>query len=239
MIVSLKAALAKMLGEQALGALEYWRKPQLKASWGGPFNGQVARQELFSALIAKLKPQAIIETGTFRGTTTEFLASTGLPVFTIEGSKHQYGYARMRLAGRRNVKVLWGDSRQVLDRLFEAELRQRCNQVLFAYLDAHGSKDLPLARELEIIFGNCPSAVAMVDDFKVPFDAGYTYDDYGPGKALVPDYIEPAIAAQGLVALYPSTPSSEETGMKRGTVILAGDKIHGEALRSMPTLRDL
>ena len=32
----------------------------------------------------------------------------------------------------------------------------------------------------------------MIDDFQVPDDPGYAYDDYGPGKALTPDLVDPA-----------------------------------------------
>jgi len=32
----------------------------------------------------------------------------------------------------------------------------------------------------------------MIDDFQVLDDPGYAYDDYGPGKALTPDLVDPA-----------------------------------------------
>ena len=38
------------------------------------------------ALVEKFKPAAIIETGTYLGTTTEFMAATGVPVYSVEGN---------------------------------------------------------------------------------------------------------------------------------------------------------
>jgi hypothetical protein len=69
----------------------------------------------------------------------------------------------------------------------------------------------------------------MIDDFQVPFDPGYGYDDYGPGKALTFEYIAPAIAENGLCALYPATPSGEEDGMRRGCIILGKEEAHGRS----------
>jgi hypothetical protein len=55
---------------------------------------------------------------------------------------------------------------------------------LFFYFDAYSNEDLPLAEEIDIIFGRSPHAVVMIDDFEVTDDPGFAYDDYGPGKAL-------------------------------------------------------
>jgi hypothetical protein len=45
----IKNAGRKLLGDSVVGAIDYYRKPQQKTSWDGPFNGQPARQELFKA----------------------------------------------------------------------------------------------------------------------------------------------------------------------------------------------
>ena len=109
---------------------------------------------------------------------------------------------------------------------------------LLVYLDAHWKDDLPLAEELEIVFDNCPNAIVMVDDFQVPFDVGYGYDDYGVGQSLTTDYIEPIVAARGLRILYPSTPAAHETGARRGCVVLAKNTALAQALTSLPLLRE-
>jgi hypothetical protein len=142
--------------------------PDRGVAWGGAFNGQPLRQALFLALIRQLEPAAIVETGTYLGPTTEFMAETGLPIFTIEAHPRRYGFARARLWRRRNVTLLQDDSWAALLTLFDGPLRGFGNRTLFFYLDAHWNDDLPLAEEIEIIFARCPAAVVMVDDFRVP-----------------------------------------------------------------------
>jgi predicted O-methyltransferase YrrM len=226
-----------MLGDVLMGALDYWRFPNTRNSWGGPFNGQAARRRLFAALIQEFDPRAIIETGTYRGTTTEFMAATGLPIFTIENDRRLYGFSRMRLCWRRNVRVLHGDSRKIVRKLLAGPLRGRRDETLFYYLDAHWEKDLPLAEELDIVFRQSPGAIVMIDDFQVPFDSAYRYDRYKSGLALTTDYIAPTISEHGLAAFYPSTLGSEETGSKRGCVVLAIEARHGDRLSRIGMLR--
>jgi hypothetical protein len=233
----LEAAVRRLFGEQGVGALEYFRRPELRSEWGGPFNGQPFRRHLFMAIIKQLRPVAIVETGTYRGITTDFMAQTKLPIFTVEGHPNKHGFARAKLWRQRNVKLLLDDSRSALRKLFDGPLNGLTSRRLFFYLDAHWNEDLPLAEELEIILPRCASPVIMIDDFQVPDDAGYGYDDYGPGNALTPDYIAPAVKAHGLRAFYPATRSADEGGERRGCVVLSKDIVDGEELASMPLLR--
>jgi len=135
------------------------------------------------------------------------------------------------------VNLLRDDSRDGLRKLFRGWLRERASQTVFFYLDAHWNEDLPLAEELEIVFRNCPAAVVMIDDFQVPGDPEYAFDDYGPGKALTPEYLSASVAAHELATYYPSRPASEEGGSRRGCVVLAKAEIHGVSLSSLPLLR--
>ena len=179
---------------------------------------------------------AIIETGTYLGTTTEFMATTGLPIYTIERHPRQYGFARARLWWKRNVKLRHGDSRAELRRLFEGPLEGLADAALFFYLDAHWNEDLPLAEELDTIFCRSSNPVVMIDDFQVPDDPGYGYDDYGPGKSLNPEYIAPLTKTHGLAVFHPSTPSEEETGWRRRCAILCKAAVLGGKLQAIPLL---
>ena len=118
---------------------------------------------------------------------------------------------------------------------FHGSLRWARNRNLFVYLDAHWNDDLPLVEELEIVFGACPNAIVMVDDFNVPFDDGYFYDDYGTCKSFDGELIEPCVAAHSLGVFYPSTSSVQETGSRRGCVVIAS-KTLALALPSFPLL---
>lgn len=236
--------------QQTIGILDYIRSPDRGAGWG-PFNGQTARQALFVDLLTKTAPHAIVETGTFLGATTEFISQVGLPVFTIEAHPRNYGFARARFWRKRNVKLLYGDSRIGLHKLFDGALHPLSRRTIFFYLDAHWNNDLPLAEEIDIIFSHCPMGVVMIDDFEVPSDAGYGFDDYGPGKALVADYIKPALSRHQLQAFYPSTPSAADYPstpmaaaglaapgrLRRGCVVLVSEVCHGPTLAAVSLLR--
>jgi hypothetical protein len=220
----------------ALAAAKYVLRRLLRQQTIRGFNGQAARQTLFRNIIANTRPHAIVETGTFFGTTTEFMSQTGLPIFTIEADPRHYGIARARLWRMRNIQLIYGDSLTALRMLFDGPLHPLSDRALFFYLDAHGNLDLPLAEEIDIIFRRCSSAVVMIDDFQVPSDPGYGYDNYGPGKALVSGYIRPAMLAHQLGAFYPCAPSAAETGARRGCVVLAKDAYLGPVLANIPLL---
>ena len=217
--------------------LDYYRHPARQKGWGGPFNAQEARTSLFSSLVKRVQPAAIIETGTYLGTTTAHMAAFGRPVFTIEADPRVHGFAKTRLRKWRNVNVLRGDSPVVLHQLFDGPFSSLCGQPLLFYLDAHWKDELPLAKELEIIFGRSKNPIVMIDDFQVADDPGYTYDDYGAGYALTLAYIAPVIAAYGLATFYPSTPSAHETGARRGCVVLARREYGADVLGSISLLR--
>jgi hypothetical protein len=219
----------------AAGFLRYYRDASPGGGWGGPFNGQTFRRKIFDALL-KMDFAAILETGTYLGTTTEYFAATGLPVFTVEGHPKCYGFVRARFLRSPNVSPSLGDSRFHLRRILAGLGTEACKKPLFFYLDAHWKDDLPLAEELGIILERCAQPVIMIDDFEVAGDAGYGYDKYGKGKKLEREYIEPFIVRDGLSLFYPAVPSSEETGKKRGCAILVRQGAR-EQLMSIAELR--
>jgi hypothetical protein len=232
-----RAVLRRLIGPTRLGALSYTLRRERRLAWGGPFNGQAYRCLLFAALVERLRPAAIVETGTYLGTTTEWMAAFQVPVFTCESSEENFGFARTRLSAVRNVTVALCDSREFLRGLLEdGALNARDETVIF-YLDAHWHADLPLAAEIDLIFGLCPRASILIDDFAVPEDPGYGFDSYGPDLALNAFYIGAAVRNHGLATFYPSTPSSTETGMRRGCVVLCKDGGGAEILRGISLLR--
>ena len=234
MINTIKTTIRGLLGERNFGRLEYVFKPKLASSWGGPFNGQQHRRRIFNDLVKNLDLQAIVETGTFRGTTTSFLLQTGLPVHTVELMPRYFGYSQMRLLRHRSqVHLNIGDSREFLARLARNKDVPK-SRVLF-YLDAHWEDDLPLLEELQIIFGTWRESVVLVDDFQVP-GTDYGFDDYGPGKTLNLEYLEP-LSEMELQAYFPSVDANEETGSKRGCVVLCQDKKIKDILDNIESIR--
>jgi hypothetical protein len=234
-IKSLAERVAHAVLDTGLGVVDYYCFPQLRNEYGGPFNGQSARRELFGAIVRACKPAAIIETGTYRGDTTQYMASTiDVPIFSVEVLRRNVGFARARLWRYRNVHLARGDSRNFLSKLIRSGRLNR--GPIFAYLDAHWNGELPLTGEIALIFSNTSAAVVMVDDFEVPWDMGYGFDDKGPGNSLTLDYILPSIRKFSLIAFGPSTPSQNETFARRGCLVLS-DSTTAPALDAIPLLK--
>ena len=208
---------ARVRPRARLGARKDFRQPDLANAWGGPFNGQEARKQIATEVIALMQPAAVVETGSYRGTTTAFFRDSGLPVYTVELKPQLYHYVRRRFRRDESVEVALGDSRDYLDRLSKRGDVPKA-RVLF-YLDAHWEDDLPVQEELEMIRRVWRESVVMVDDFEVPDDPVYGFDDYGPGRALSLSSLQ--IEELGYRIFWPSTPGEEETGERRGCVVLA------------------
>lgn len=202
---------------------------------GAGFNWQSGRKRIFTELLEACQFQVIVETGTWIGNTTGYMAEVSqLPILSTEVDRRFHSLARMRLADVQNASLFNRDSRE-----FIGELSTRSDLAdarIFFYLDAHWYSDLPLREEIDIIARHWKDAMIMVDDFQVPGDEGYGYDDYGDGKALTLDYLRPSIALNDLVPFFPSTPSAEETGLKRGCVVLVKRGPLDETLGRLPSL---
>lgn len=217
-----RALLRSVLGDERFGAFTFRRSPALGRSWGGAMNGQRYRCLLVSEIIQKSSPAAIVETGTFLGMTTEWLASFQLPTYSCEAVGYNYGFAQARFAATPNVHLVHSDSRRALASYLDGPLKSKLREPILFYLDAHWFDDLPLDDEIRTIFAVCPHAIVLIDDFKVPDDAGYGYDDYGPNKVLDAGYLNPAIEQYDLVIRYPAIASNMESGAKRGCAVVTG-----------------
>jgi hypothetical protein len=202
--------------------------------WTGPFNRQEGRSRLFLEILETLRPSVLVETGTFKGTTTQFMAEV-FPgrILTCEINHRWFIEAQGRLAQYPNVELKHGDSRAFLREVSRAV---GSHERVFFYLDAHWLDDLPLRAEMELILGAWPNAVVMVDDFQVPEDAGYAFDNYGLGNALTLEIIRDLNRDQ-ISVFFPSLPSEQETGAKRGCVVLASSVEAAETLHRVAALR--
>jgi predicted O-methyltransferase YrrM len=187
------------------------------------FNGQEERQRIFQELVGSFTFTEVIETGTFLGNTTGYFAKS-LPraaINSCELTPRFHGLAKMRLNQFGNIRLFCSDSRAFLSSLkIESDLTDS-DQRTFVYLDAHWHTDLPLREELEILKRLRPNAIVMIDDFEVDNDSGYSYDDYGTGKKLSFSNFRPIFNKMGYVPYSPVASSSEETGARRGCVIVA------------------
>jgi hypothetical protein len=199
------------------GMFDYWRRPAWRESWA--FNGQEFRRRVFTELFMRVPFVAIIETGTSYGTTTRYLRlATHVPIHSFEANPRRYAFARAQLMALPDLQLHRCDSRAGLAHLAASNALPAGS--VFFYLDAHGFGDLPLAEEIDLVFRHWPEAVVMVDDFAVPDDPGYGFDDYGVGRALTLAYLgEHDLLPSGV--WFPSCASTAETGARRGCVVLA------------------
>jgi len=202
--------------------------------WALPMNCQAVRTEVVRRLIAECKIARIVETGTYIGTTTEFFAQFGVPVVTVEVAPDLARRSSVRLGKWKNVEVRVDDSVRVLQELAREPI-DRTVPTLF-YLDAHWGDHLTLHDEAELAVTHFAKAVLVIDDFAVPDDPGYGFDDYGPDKQLTLEYLLQAKLPH-LSLYFPSAPSHEETGARRGCVIATASTEMATLLDGIPLLR--
>lgn len=119
-------------------------------------------------------PQATwIETGTYRGSTTRYLAKRYPKVISIEPSPIFYNYSSSRLKNFRNIDLVFGSSEDV----FENLLKSAGSEVNF-WLDGHyseggthlGNSVTPILSELEMISKNTEAFsrfVIFIDDVRL------------------------------------------------------------------------
>lgn len=193
-----------------------------------PFNSQTMRERMVRDLAQRLPAAAIIETGTYKGASTAaFAGMISGPVHTVEAFPRFYYYSRRALSALENVHVHLGDSADTLDSMARMDSIPH-SHVLF-YLDAHSSElpgvsevadELPLARELAIVARGWKDSLIVIDDFEVADDPGYGFDKYGE-QALNLAYIDAAGVGSDFALFYPAAGSADESGAKRGSLIMA------------------
>ena len=183
-----------------------------------PFNGQLRRTDKILTLLEQFAPTIVIETGTYLGITTDFLASvTNARIFTIEVQQSHASLAAIRFHNSgtsQSIELHVGDSaREVPEILSELNSRR---ELIFAYLDAHWDETLPLMAELdafEKVVGPC---VLVIDDFEIPNQPGYGFDQYGDFRVS----IELISRSSQFKVWVPSESHLRETGARRGTAYL-------------------
>ncbi len=197
------------------------------------FNGVKGRITIFQDLLNNYNFTNIIETGTYLGDTSGYMALTsGLPVFTSEINPIFYALAKMRLKEITSVTLHNMDSRQMLIELAKQPdiTRSEC----FIYLDAHWGKDLPLREEISIIASNWDKFVLMIDDFMVPGDTGYVHDRYGTLKYINMPQLK---IRHNLCSFFPSMPSGQESKPPVGCVVITRNTEYADGLRKIKALK--
>jgi predicted O-methyltransferase YrrM len=214
------------------GALDYHLRPRLGVADHGALNDQLVRKQLFEALILRLRPDLIVETGTHRGRTTAYLARHAPRVASVEINARFFSFARRALKELHNVRVFKRNSVDFLRHDLPSLLHS--DEMVFFYLDAHWPDYLPLRDEISAICDLVPRHMVIVDDFQVPGDGDYGYDRYSEDKHLTLGFVQDLLAERQMRAFFPRAKSSEETGARRGTVFLSATHEVLQVLRETP-----
>ena len=115
--------------------------------------------------------QYFVETGTFKGDTTEIARNMFEKVYTIEVKENLYAQARNRFKPYHNVTCYLGDSSLLLGDICKTLDKPTC-----FWLDGHysagntgmGTKGVPLYEELDLIMANCKvPCVILIDDCRL------------------------------------------------------------------------
>lgn len=165
-----------------------WRRRQ----WDAPSPPSVKR----CVLARHHVPGATwVETGTYRGDTTEYLARLSGSVISIEPDVSLHQRASIRFANDPRIRLVRGTSEEV----FEGVVNSLTGPVCF-WLDGHfsgpgtyeGPATTPILQELDCIAARIPhfSALAvLVDDFREFGSSAETRDDAGyPSRDTLVDW---------------------------------------------------
>jgi hypothetical protein len=168
-----------------------------------------------------------VETGSGHGHTAGFVRRVfGVPVFTCDINILHYFISRAHLFWANQIEFHRLDSPEFLRRV--------CSEAVIGsnpifYLDAHWYSHVPLANELQVIADDCCRGIVVIDDFFVPTDARFGYDQY-PGFRIDMDVINSTIKMRrkNNVQVYlPAYGADRETGSNvRGfaVVVFGQDK---------------
>ncbi len=168
-----------------------------------PLHGDVISIQLFKEIVEEFDIDTIVETGTFRGFTTELLAKMfpKIKIYTCEINGLNYLKAKKNLAKYKNVHLFKGTSPTFLADLLDN--KKISNKTLF-YLDAHWLDEWPLEEEIKIISTRLKNAIVVIDDFKVPGNNNFAFDKYGSKECALPMIIGNISSKNTYDLLFPS-----------------------------------
>jgi len=164
------------------------------------FHGDTYLMELARLLLGKSR--YFIETGTNVGSTLAYVARNYPHVhcFSCEPDLQAYQTARTNVANFQNVEIYNETSQQFIDRLNSQ--KQLFDRRCVFWLDAHGfGFEWPLRAEIEFITHRFESGYILIDDFLVPGQNQFSYDQY-KGQICSFEFIKSAIKGNLHFALY-------------------------------------
>jgi hypothetical protein len=140
------------------------------------FNSDPVVQKEIERLKEIFNIKCAIETGTYNGETTKFLAQKFEEVYSVEITDHYFNESSNNCSNFNNVKIYKDSSEKFLSKILPT-LENKFDNFLF-YLDAHWENYWPLKDELKEISLHIKNrAIIVIDDFFVP-QRNFQYDSY-------------------------------------------------------------
>ena len=154
---------------QKLGGIQEYGEWGPLPDGGGPFGADIHHALEVCYLIDTYQCDAVLETGTNTGDTTEFLAKIfpNLKILTCDIEQDYLNIARDRLRGYKNVEVYLESSEKFLEK------NLKNFNFPFIFLDAHWEDYWPLKDELALI----KKGVVCVDDYDINV-GDFNFDKY-------------------------------------------------------------
>lgn len=180
-----------------------------------PFNEDSFMESEFLTLKENYNIKTVIETGTYHGITTEWLAQNFDNVETVEIIQKYFDIAKVRLLKYKNVNQYFGSSTELLHRILELVTD---NTIIF--LDSHWYKN-PVIEELDIIRLSGLHPIIVIHDFFNPKHSEFGFDEYPEqGIKYEWNWVKPSIDAIYGEDGYNYYYNKEATGAKRGCVFV-------------------
>jgi len=180
-----------------------------------PFNGQAQRMSTISKICRDFSPNMGIETGTYLGSSTPYLAAmVSEEMYTIEIDPSVAAQADERFKKNHpdsRIQLRIGDSVSEIVKVLE-KIDPKSKRVI-AYLDAHWYEAVPTTTEIEALINWGGSWIAIIDDFKVDIDPLYKFDVYGSIE-IGPSILPPT---SGISLFVTNQSALIETGRRKGT----------------------
>jgi hypothetical protein len=167
------------------------------------FSGCEYSTRLITQILSSFNVELFIETGTYLGNTTEFIAKNfpNIKIVTIEINETNYNNSFKKLCNYTNINCIKGDSSKILK---EIDINHCLNKLY--YLDAHWYDHNPVRDELKYIFENSKgNEIIIIDDFKVP-NRNLSYD-----RPLEMDYIKDLLDYDKWIYFYKDKDENYDT----------------------------
>ncbi len=189
-----------------------------------PFNCDTKMQDEFLKLKNQYKIKNVIETGTYHGVTTRWLAGNFDKIFTVEVNDTYYKQAILNLSGIKNIMAYLGSSETFLPIILKI-----VDNDTIIFLDAHWNKN-PLLGELKAIKESGLKPALIIHDFFVDGKSdinnpagAWGFDLYPEQNVLynwdfVKDAVEAIYGADGYVRYFNSEVA--ENSAQRGCLFV-------------------